>query len=134
MDKTLIYQILIAIALVICGIGDYKNREFNSLPIIICAVLGLFLSGHIVMCILTIISCIFLRKLPIKEIGPGDIDALLLITTGNIMLIIPIGLTACILALVYMLVKKTRTVPFVAMLSVGSIAGVIINIVRSCAK
>ena len=134
MDKTLIYQFLIAITLIICGIMDFRNHEFNSLPIIICAAAGIFLSGHIVMCVLTIVSCIFLRKLPVKEVGPGDVDALLLITTGNTMLIAPIGLTACILALIYMLFKKTRSVPFVAMLAIGSVAGAIINIVRSCAK
>ena len=127
MDKALTYQILITAALIICGISDLKTRSFSSIPIIVCGVAGFFLSAHPWLCILPVLSGLFLKRVPIKSVGAGDIDALLLLITGDVFCIVITALVAGVLSVIYYITRRDNAIPFVAMLAGGSIISFIVK-------
>ena len=117
MNKQVIFSAIVITVLFINGWEDLKSRSCFAILFTGAAAAGIFLSGHPVISILALLSSLFMPD--IKGIGGGDTDAFLLVLAAAYQESLMVYGISLIIGILYCLVKKKKSIPFIAMLAAG---------------
>lgn len=122
----MIYQILVAVILIANAISDWKTRTVYDIPVILLLIVGIALSEHPIICLISVI--VFLLADPEKQrkIGLGDIETFVLIYTATGYETAMISVITLISTLLWYLKTKNNSIPLASFLAIGYMINIFI--------